>query len=190
MGRLFDKLSGKKRRKKDEEQYYQPEGGEEYYPEENQYYEEQPQEYQRPPVPQSQQPVPIDPRIRSEEYQTQERPIERKEKDPRAPLAILDDIKDKPSYKGTFKTMIQGKVVDLHTLENYVLKISPYVMRTLLRYRTIRTMEEARNMAGRKPVKLNSKMLILLVLAVGMAILGIIVIFFLPDILNMFKGGL
>jgi len=187
MGRLFDKLSGRKR-KDEKQEYYQQEGGEEYPPEE--YYDE----YQQPQQPQQPYPQQIDPRL-LEEYRRQyeeecERPLERKEKDARAPLAILDEIKDRPSYNGTFKTKIQGKPVDLHSLENYVLKISPYVLRTLLRYRTIRTMEEARNVAGRRPVKMNSKMLILIILAVGMALLGIVMIFFLPDIMNMFKAGI
>ena len=171
MGRLKKKLG---LNKVDEEKYYQSEGGDrnpqEY--DEGQYYEDEP----------------YDEEYYEEEYD--DRRLERKEIDSRAPLAILDEIEDRPSYKGTFKTIVQGKPVDLHSLENYVLKISPYVMRTLLRYRTIRTMEEARNVAGRKPVKFDSKMLILLLLAVGMGILGIIVIVFLPDIMNMFKGGI
>jgi len=157
--------------------FYQPiEREEDIYPEE-QYQEEYQEEY----YPEEEHPYPEE---RYPKY------LERKEKDASAPLAILDEIKEKPSRPGTFKTVIQGKPIDLHSLESYVLKISPYVMRTILRYRTIRTMEEARNVAGRKPVKFNSKTLILILLAVGMAVLGIIFIFFMPEIMQMFKGGL
>jgi len=171
MGRLRDKLMGKS----NEEEAYQPE----QYPEEM-YQEQYPDEYYEEQYPQEPQP----------QYQPEARYYERKEIDASAPLAILDEIKNRPSRKGTFPTVIQGKAVDLHALESYVLKISPYIMRTILRYRTIRTMEEARNVAGRKPMKMNSKTLMLILLAAGMAILGIIMIFFMPQIMQMFKGGI
>jgi len=171
MGRLRDKLMGKS----NEEEAYQPEE----YPEEM-YQEQYPEEYYEEQYPQEPQP----------QQQPEARYYERKEIDASAPLAILDEIKNRPSRKGTFATVIQGKAVDLHALEAYVLKISPYIMRTILRYRTIRTMEEARNVAGRKPMKMNSKTLMLILLAAGMAILGIIMIFFMPQIMQMFKGGI
>jgi len=170
MGRLRDKLTGNVNT--EEAPHYQPvdEGVRERYPEE---YEQYPEEYYSP----------------EEYYPPDDRYVERREKNAYAPLAILDEIKERPSKKGVFKTIIQGKPVDLHALESYVLKISPYMMRTILRYRSIRTIEEARNVAGRKPMKFNSKSLILLLLAIGLGVLGIIFIFFMPQIMQMFKGG-
>jgi len=186
MGRLKDKLFGTS--KESEEHYYEPE----QVPEER-YSEPYPEEYQQDEqtyTPEQRRQMEEYYRQQNEAYYAQQQDLERKEIDASAPLAILDEIKHRPSRKGTFPTVIQGKAVDLHALEAYVLKISPYIMRTILRYRTIRTMEEARNVAGRKPMKLNSKTLMLILLASGMAILGIIMIFFMPQIMQMFKGGI
>lgn len=161
IGRLRDGFFGNRKPEEPQEEYYEEE-----------YYEPQ-------PVPQQQQP----------QYQPayyDERP----EIQPDAPIQVLNDIKRTPSQPHVFETIIQGIPIDLHSLENYVIKISPYAMTTILRYRTIRTLEESRNLlSGRIGKKLNSSMIILLILAIGMGVLGIMMIFFMPDIMNFFKGG-
>lgn len=107
------------------------------------------------------------------------------------PLSILDDIKNHPSPKGTFPVMIGGRPVDLHALEDYVVKISPHALSTLLRYRNARTIEEIKGYgkfgAG---MKLKAGTLLLLLLAIGGGVLGIIMIMFLPEIMAFFQGGM
>ena len=146
------------------------------YPEE--YYEEYPQEY-----------APEEPSPR-QEYQEQ-RPIFRGENEEvSGPLGVLEDIKNTPSRKGTFETVVQGIPVDLHSLESYIVKISPYVMKTVLRYRSARLLEEVKNYGKYDRIKMNSKTIILIILAIGMAVLGVMMIIFMPKIMEMFKGGI
>lgn len=107
------------------------------------------------------------------------------------PLAILEDIKNQPSPKGTYPVMIGGRPLDLHALEEYVVKISPQSLTTLLRYRNARTIEEIKGYGkGFSGVKMKGSTIILLLAAVGMGILGIILMLFLPEIMAMFQGGI
>jgi len=106
------------------------------------------------------------------------------------PLAIVKDIKRSPSPKGTIPTIIGGIPVDLHILEDYLVKTSPYAIKTIMRYHSARTIEEMRGTAGSSRVKMNSKSLILIILCIGMAVLGILMLTVLPNILSMFSGGI
>ena len=54
-------------------------------------------------------------------------------KDGDNPLSILDEIKAQPSSKGTYPMLIGGRPVDLHVLEDYITKISPFALKTILR---------------------------------------------------------
>lgn len=104
------------------------------------------------------------------------------------PLAILDEIKKVPAPEGTHKTIIGGKSVDLFALEQYILKISPYSLRTILGYREIRTLEMLGNSSKRK--KTNSKTLLYILIAAGALIAGLAIIFFMSnaDFSSMFQG--
>ena len=106
----------------------------------------------------------------------------------RSPLAVLEDIKHNPAPKGAFATIIGGRPVDLHILEDYLLKTSPYALKTVMRYHNARTIEELRRYGNRKGTGINMKTVMLILVAVGMAVLGIIAIFFLPQIMNSMKG--
>jgi len=106
------------------------------------------------------------------------------------PLAILDEIKKQPSPRGTLPTIIGGRPVDLHTLENYVIKISPYQLRTVLRYHNARTIEEIRNYSQRfGTTKIKGSTILVILLAIGMAVMGLFAMMYLPQIIRMFVGG-
>jgi len=111
------------------------------------------------------------------------------EKD-RSPLAIVNEIKENPSQKGTFSTHIGGVPVDLHILEDYLVKTSPFALKTVMRYHNARNMEEIKNYSRGPNVKMNSKMLIMIVICIAFAILGVFMIMFMPKIMAMFQGGI
>jgi len=173
---LFDNQQEREETYSDEHQqveenlpYFQPESsgyGEEAYPE----YPPQ-QQVASPPQPPRQ-------------YQEQSQYMEGD-----SPLSILDEIKANPSPKGSVPVIIGGRPIDLHDLEEYVIKISPYSLKTILRYHNARTIEELKSYSRMPSVKMNSKTLILIMVAVGMAILGFVFVFYMPEIMAMFQGG-
>lgn len=110
-------------------------------------------------------------------------------KDYDSPLSILDKIKNKPSSKGTFPISIGGRPVDLHVLEDYITKISPFALKTILRYHNAKTIEEMKGYSKGHSLKISGSTIMLILLAVGMGILGIIVMIFMPEIMSMFQGG-
>jgi len=107
-----------------------------------------------------------------------------------SPLSIVKEIKENPSQKGTFSTIIGGIPVDLHVLEDYLVRTSPFALKTVMRYHNARNMEEIKNYSRGPNIKMNSKTLILIIMLIGVAMLGLFMIMFLPDILQMFSGGL
>lgn len=159
MGRLFEKVKGR------------PREYEEYPPEPEYQSEEIPQEYY-------------------EEYRRQQGyvPAEKEPIDD-TPLGILKDIEKSPSPKGTFPTVIGGIPVDLHSLEDYVIKISPFGLKTILRYHHARDIEEMKGYGRRGSMNINSKTILLILAAVGMAVMGLIMIMYMPQIMEMFSGG-
>jgi len=106
-----------------------------------------------------------------------------------SPLAIVKEVKKRPSPKGTLPTTIGGVPVDLHILEDYLVKTSPYAIKTIMRYHSARTIEEMRGTAGVSGIKMNSKTIILIMLCIGMVVLGILMLTVMPDILAMFGAG-
>lgn len=141
------------------------------------YYEEPQEEYYEEPV--------------EQEVRSYVNPYQQPQYVEEGPLSILDEIKALPTPKGTYKTMISGVPVDLHALESYIPKISPYGLKTLMRYHNARTIEEIRGYtrfgSGKK---LNMSTIIIIMVMIGMAILGICIIFFLPNIMSMFQAGI
>ena len=115
---------------------------------------------------------------------------EEEERDDRSPLSIIKEIKENPSQKGTFKTMIGGVPVDLHVLEDYIVRTSPFALKTVMRYHNARNMEEIKNYSRGPNLKMNSKTIIWIILAIGMAMLGIFMMMFMPQIMEMFQGGI
>ena len=107
----------------------------------------------------------------------------------KSPLAILDEIKEMPTPKGTYPTVIGGRSVDLHVLEDYIVKISPYSLKTILRYNNARMIEEIKNYSRLGGAgKISSRFWILLLLGLGLAAVGVMIIFFMPQIVSMFSG--
>jgi len=104
------------------------------------------------------------------------------------PLSIIDEIKKMPSPKGAHPTILNGVPVDLHVLEDYIIRISPYNIRTVNRYHSARTVEEIKGYGRFGTVKMKKMNVILLILLVGMAVLGIILIMFMPQITEMLQG--
>lgn len=151
-------------------------------------YPEQPDQYQTGqelPQEQSEQ----SPFVPSEHY-TQQMPNVYYQEQDKSPLSVLEEIRKYPTQKGTFATIIGGRPVDLHELEDYLLKASPYGLKTILRYHNARTIEEIKNYsriggAG----KLNTKFWLMLILFIGLAIVGIAIIIFLPQIMGFFSGA-
>jgi hypothetical protein len=78
--------------------------------------------------------------------------------------------------------------VDLHILEDYITRISPFNIRTAMRYHNARTIEELRGYTKFGQLKMKKMNFIMLLLLVGMAILGIVLIFFMPQIMEMLQG--
>jgi len=157
--------------------YYQPEqpGQYEQYPYEEEYYEQEPyQQYQ-----------PQQPQYHPSELSPSVEPPSNK-----SPLSILDEIKNAPTPKGAHKTIIGGVPVDLHALEDYIIRISPYNIKTLMRYHNARTLEEIKGYSKFGGFKMNTKSIILIIAAIAMALLGIFFIFFMPKIMAGLQGGM
>ena len=170
-----------------EEEYYQ-----QPYQQPYEQHQDEPEDYrqpffQQPVVPQRRQreeiPYPPQQPMYQQEYYDDHQQIEE------GPLSILEEISDAPSPKGTFPVMIGGRPIDLHMLEEYVVKISPHSLSTLLRYRNARTIEEIKGYGKGMNVKFNGKTLVMILIAVGMAVLGLIFMLFMPDIMAMFQSG-
>ena len=106
----------------------------------------------------------------------------------KSPLAILDEIKLNPSPKGSYPTIIGGRPVDLHDLEDYLLKISPYSLKTIMRYHQARTIEELRRYSKGKGSTFNMKIIWIILMIMGMIGLGVFIILFLPQIMGGMKN--
>ena len=106
------------------------------------------------------------------------------------PLSILDEIKAQPSPKGTYPLLIGGRPLDLHVLEDYITKISPFALKTILRYHNARTIEELKGYSGRGSLKLKGGTILLIMLALGLAAAGIFVMMYMPELMATFQGGL
>jgi hypothetical protein len=109
--------------------------------------------------------------------------------DTRNPVAIATSVECNPTPPGICEIMIGGRPIDLHAFEDYLVwKVSPYQLRTLLRYNNVRTIEEVKNYAMRPSLKMKSGTIILIILAVLFLIGGIAIFMFMPQITEMFKG--
>jgi hypothetical protein len=168
----------------------QPQFVEEDYPEEQQQFEEEEFGTQQPyqvPIP----PPPSPQQVQDyQDYTKRQREVE-EERFQNNPMAILDEIKKAPSPKGTHPIIIGGRPIDLHMLEDYVIRTSPYSLKTIMRYHNARTIEEIKGYAkGFGGKGINGRTILLIMLAIGMAVIGIMVIFFMPQIMEFFQGGI
>jgi len=173
MGRLKDKLYTSVEQEQQPEYCEQP-PQEEYEPTEEEvaeYYQQQLEERQQ----QQQQ-----------QYIAEE--VQRKEDAQKSPLAILDEIKLNPSPKGTLPVLIGGRPIDLHILEDYIVKISPHALKTILRYHNARTIEEIKNYSRGPILKIKSGFWFLIIGLIAICVLGVVVLMFAPQLTAMFKN--
>jgi hypothetical protein len=103
------------------------------------------------------------------------------------PLSILDEIRELPSPKGAYPTVIYGIPVDLHVLEDYIVKISPYNIRTAMRFHNARTIEEIKGYSKFGSMHKKFNWMIIVMIAI-MAAAGIGVIIFMPQIMAGLQG--
>jgi len=160
-----------------------------------------PDEYYEQNIPQQQPPQPPPVPMPQQNYQTQypypdrrlapPEPdyIQQGEMDAVSPLSIIDEIQTQPSEKGTHEVKIGGRPIDLHILEDYVVKISPYSLKTILRYHNARTIEEMKGYSKGVGLKMKGGTIILIMLALGLAVIGIMMLTMFPEIMQGLAGG-
>jgi len=107
------------------------------------------------------------------------------------PIQVARDIKKKPTPKGYFRTVISGIPVDLHSLEDYIVKTSPFAIKTIMRFDNARNIEEIKQYStkstGKK--KLGIGFFILIMFLVIMVIVGILLMMKGPELIEFFKFG-
>ena len=109
--------------------------------------------------------------------------------DTRDSVKIAKEIENNPTPPGVCEVLIGGRPIDLHMFEDYMVwRISPYQMRTVLRYRTGRIMEEIKNYSSSPKAKMKGNMIILIAIAAVFLIIGLMVLMYMPQLTEMFKG--
>jgi hypothetical protein len=103
------------------------------------------------------------------------------------PHSLYKDIITKPTSKGKFPVTIMGRPLDLAKLENYlVYRISPKTVTTLMRYNDSLVRAETLGFLKRKPIKMKSGILWIILGAAIIVILGYILLT--TDMSSLFKG--
>ena len=109
--------------------------------------------------------------------------------DTRDATKIAKEIEANPTPPGILPIRIAGRPIDLHMFEDYMVwKISPFQLRTVLRYRNARVMEEMKNYSSSPIGKMKGSTILLIMFAIMMLIGGVMILLFMPDIMAMFKG--
>lgn len=112
--------------------------------------------------------------------------------DTRAPVKLATEIENDPTSKGVLEINVGGRPIDLHQLENYMVwKTSPFVMKTLMRYHNAKTMEEIKSYSSRRIGRggsMNLKTIGIILLCIVMAVAGLIMVMFMPQIMAFFRG--
>jgi len=103
--------------------------------------------------------------------------------------AMATSIENFPTKEGVLKKTFQGRPIDLHMLEDYLVwKTSPLAIKTILRYGHAKTIEDVRGLLGTSErARGNPKMLMMVVLAIILLIGGLVFILYGPQMMNMFK---
>lgn len=104
------------------------------------------------------------------------------------PLGELYDIKRDPVPKSVCEEEIYGVPMDWHDLENFVIKLSPTNYVTMLKLRDQDKADYDKRFKVRKSM-MSGKIIILILVAVGLAIGGVIMLMFMPEILAFFQQG-
>lgn len=110
--------------------------------------------------------------------------------DSRSSVKLASKIEKNPTSKGVLELKIGGRPIDLHALEDYMVwKINPYNMKTLMRYHNAKTMEEIKSYSRRRSGRgMPLRTIMLIMLLIGLATVGLIMIMFMPQIMQFFRG--
>lgn len=110
--------------------------------------------------------------------------------DTRSPVKLALEIEKRPTPKGVLEITIGGRPIDLHALEDYMVwKINPYNMKTLMRYHNAKTMEEIKSYSRRRSGGgMPFRTIMLIMLLIGMSVVGLIMVMFMPQIMQFFRG--
>ena len=108
----------------------------------------------------------------------------------KSPVKLAVEIEKHPTPKGVLELKIGGRPIDLHQIEDYMVwKINPYNMKTLMRYHNAKTMEEIKSYSRRRSGGgMPFRTIMLIMLMVGMAVVGLIMVMFMPQIMQFFRG--
>ena len=157
-----------------------------YIDEERMYYEdekEQDNQYQREY--QYEQQIPRELLQKEHNYDEQESAFG----ESRDPTAFAKEIEKDQTPPGLGVIRIGGRPIDLHMLEDYMVwKISPYQLRTVLRYRNARVMEEIKNYSSLPVMRIKGSSILWILLAVGLGIVGFIIVTMMPQLTDFFKS--
>lgn len=97
-------------------------------------------------------------------------------------------IKFQKKTKQDDRVCLGGKPVDVHILEDYLLQVSPYTIKTVLRYQNIRDIEEIKRYAMPAKNSINSKLWIIIIIAAVALLFGVIMLMYGPQLLDGIKG--
>jgi len=107
------------------------------------------------------------------------------------PIQLARDVKKSPTPKGYFRTIVSGIPVDLHSLEDYIVKTSPFAIKTLMRFDNARVIEEIKQYStkttGKK--KLGIGFFLLIMFLIIIVIVGILLMLKGPELIEFFKFG-
>jgi len=101
---------------------------------------------------------------------------------------LAKDIENNPTPEGKLRVSFSGRPLDLHALEDYLVwHTSPLTIKTILRYGHAKTMEDIRgytNVLQRRGG--DSKMLVMIVLAIILMVGGIMFLLYGPKLSTFF----
>lgn len=110
-------------------------------------------------------------------------------KDMNAPLVKIDTIKKDRTPPGAGQSIIFGVPLDIFSLEDLVIRVSPTDLKTMLRFEDSRIIEQMRNserISGEGKKKFNWSIILIIIIIAAIA-LGVLLL--LPKIMA-FLGGI
>ena len=102
---------------------------------------------------------------------------------------MASTVENDPSPKGVLKKVFCGRPIDVHMLEDYLVwRTSPLTIKTILSYGHSKTIEDMRGLLplGER-ARGNSKMLVLIILAIILLVGGVMFLLYGPQLTQMFQ---
>jgi hypothetical protein len=126
----------------------------------------------------------------AEEYQQPSYNVnESKQKERDNVHRLHQNLIENPLPRGMCQEWIGGHVLDLGMLSEFITyKTSPSFITNVINNVTAKVREDTLDMKKKKPFKVNSGMIILVIIAVACLVLGLIVMMYLPQIMSFFQG--